>query len=107
MCGHCMGRGPSVHAAQGGGLTCVFGGVLLVHKEGSQSTGVLRGELYVQCTGKVLGMFALHEEALDECALHEGHSWGSVFHEEGSQHVPGCTCPCQRAREGLCPITVT
>lgn len=30
----------------------------------------------MQCTGKVLGRFALHEEALDECTLHEGHSGG-------------------------------
>lgn len=49
-----------------------------MHKEGSQSTGVSRGGLCVQCTGKVLGMFVLREEALDECALHEGDYGGGV-----------------------------
>lgn len=81
----------------------------MLHKEGSQNTDVSQGELRVQCTGNVLGMFALHEEALDENSLHEGHSGArrGVFHEEGSQHVPGCTCLCQLARWGLWPITKT
>lgn len=83
-------------------MWALHGAGSVLHKEGSRSTDVSRGELYVQCTGTALGMFALHEEALDECALHEGHS-GGLFHEEGSQHVPGCTCPCQLAGGDCAP----
>lgn len=39
--------------------------------------------------------------------LARGGLWGAVFHEEGSECVPGCMCSCWLARWGLCPITVT
>lgn len=52
-----------------------------------------QGGLCVQCTGKALGTFALREEAVDVC-LARGGLWGAVFHEEGSECVPGCMCLC-------------